>query len=49
MIPSNLKTTLGDFVSFVNFLSPEGNPFGNTINFKSLDPAKKIKVFCVFF
>ena len=41
MIPSNLKACIGGFLSLVNFLGPEENPFGNTTNFKSLDPAKK--------
>ena len=49
MIPSNLKAGIGDFLSLVNCLGPEKNPFGNTTNFKSLDPAKKSKVFCSFF
>ena len=48
-IPSYLKTAIGGFVSVTNFLGPEDNPFGSTTNFKSLDPAKNLKVFCVFF
>ena len=40
MVPSNLKKAIEDFVSFVNFLGPEGNPFVSTANFKSLDPTK---------
>ena len=44
MIPFNLKTAIEGFVSFVIFLGP-----GDNTNFKSLNPAIKLKVFCVFF
>ena len=43
MIPSNLKKAIGNFMSFVNFLGPEDNPFGSTTNFKSLDPEQYLK------
>ena len=36
MIPSNLKTATGGFVSFMNLLGPEDNPFGSNANFQSL-------------
>ena len=48
MIPSNLKTAEGGFVSLVNFLGPEDNLFGNITNFKSLDPAKNLRYFVCF-
>ena len=48
MIPSDLKTAIGGFVSFVNFLGPEDNSFGSTENFKSLDSAKTLGYFVCF-
>ena len=46
MISSNLKTAIGGFDRFLNFLCPEDNPFGSTTSFRSLNLAK---IFCVFF
>ena len=45
MIPSDLKTETRGFVRLVNFLDSEGNPFGNSTKFKSLDLAKRIRYF----